>query len=251
MRYIFLLSVSASVTFIAFAFMALAQTHSNGSNSTCQIDLTGPTDQAMHESVAVTSCTEPTFQISSVGGNGAVALAIAYRLKSLQTEVRIKEICFSSCAEFLLAGAAKLTFESEPLIGFHGNPPMKEWLAGHFEVPNIEYCEFQESDHMYDLYFERDMNFGFWRQQLDVLTLQAFAVDPEIAPESCPKMGFDFEHEMWFPSSATLRDDLGLNFTGSVCADDIEACAARVRAMFPNRGTFVIDDRVIDTRVAM
>ena len=236
---------------MTFAILVFIVSWVSFEKAECDRGMSGPTDDEMLQTVTDSQCSNPVIEVSSVGGDGGVALKIAEELSELKAEILVNEVCFSSCAEFLLAGADAITFEDRPLIGFHGNPPMKEWLARHFEVPNIEYCEFQESDHMYDLYFERDMNFGFWRQQLDVLTLQAFAVDPEIATESCPKMGFDFEHEMWFPSSATLRDDLGLNFTGSVCADDIEACAARVRAMFPNRGTFVIDDRVIDTRVAM
>lgn len=192
-------------------------------------------------------CGGNTVLVSSFGGHKDTGLMIAHLLFEKEANIIVQDICFSSCSEFLLAGASYIKFKDAPLIGFHGNPPMKEWLANTMDVPNLEFCNFEDSDRMYDLYFERGLNFSFWRQQIEVLELVAFAVDPHIPSGTCPKMGFQFKHEMWFPSSETLRNGLGLEFEGAVCADDIERCANRVKELFPNRGTFVIDDQVIDT----
>ena len=213
----------------------------------CSLELNGVTDTMMLEEIEEINCASPVLDIASTGGEGRVGLEIARVIRTKKASIIVDEHCLSSCSEFLLAGAESLRFEDAPLIGFHGNPAMKEWLARGLEAPGVQNCAFEEVDLMYDLYFESNMNLAFWQKQLDALQLLHFGVDEASKADECPRMGFNFQHEMWFPSSATLRNDLGLEFTGTVCADDVAACTVRVQELFPNRGTFVIDDVIVDT----
>lgn len=188
------------------------------------------------------------IKFSSIGGEVFSSLRIATKIQQKKIVLIVDKNCFSACPEFLLPAASKIIFQKKPLIGFHGNPRMKEWLANHYEIPELPYCDFDEVSQMFDIYIDNDLNLEFWRKQLDVLKLKQFYVDPNTPKGNCPLMGLKFKHEMWFPDSKTLQTDLGLKFEGSVCADDFDECAQRVKKLFPDRGTFVVGDKVVDTR---
>lgn len=243
-----------ALLYVLFASPTLAQgtlpslpSDIDNANSQCRIAVSGEADNTMLEDLKQLSCDRPHIVISSYGGRGDIGLDIADLVRSREARLTVVDRCLSSCAEFILPAASEINFVGAPLVGFHGNPALIEWLAVRSEHESVEACEFEESNRMYDLYLERGVDFGFFHLQVKVLRLLSFGLDYEAPTGECPSMNYVFEHDMWFPSAKTLREDLGLVFSGSVCADSPDECASRVKSIYAGRGTFVVDDRIVST----
>lgn len=241
-----MISFPALLFVVGLALRALPYGELSNPIPDCTLTVDGELNHEVLEKLELyEDCRELFVQVSSVGGEGLVSLAIARELQRRNATIQVHSHCFSSCAEFILPAAKRVLFRSRPLVGFHGNPAMKEYLANVTEPRGYESCSFEESDAMYELYFEATVNYEFWKSQLDRLELQSFGVENVQGDNICPKMGFNFKHEMWFPSSKDLKNDFKLEFEGAVCADQIEECTGRVLPLFKDRGTFVIDDVVV------
>lgn len=241
-----MIALGILVPLAVMGLLGFTEGHVAHSNDACTVRVENELDQSALQAVQKRKhCESLIVRITSVGGEGFLSLEIARALKKLDTTVIVDGYCFSSCAEFILPAADEVIFEKDPLIGFHGNPALKEHLANATEPRGYENCMFKDADEMYDLYFQTDVNYEFWKSQLKKLELQSFGVEDVQDSKACPKMGFNFKHEMWFPSSEDLRNDFNLAFEGSVCADKIGECAKRVTALFKDRGTFVIDGHVV------
>ncbi|TCZ78989.1 hypothetical protein [Lysobacter sp. N42] len=83
--------------------------------------LDGPTDAAMRDCVVATLApTTNELVVRSGGGNVEVALDIAERLQRPGLVVRVREKCYSSCANYFLPLAATLVVEPGATIVLHG-----------------------------------------------------------------------------------------------------------------------------------
>ena len=78
-----------------------------------------------------------TIRINSEGGQGAIALALAHRLKGEKFHLIIEEQCHSACTLFIMPLAEEITLEKEAAILLHG-APSKTQLTKAFKANIIQ-----------------------------------------------------------------------------------------------------------------
>lgn len=78
-----------------------------------------------------------TIRINSEGGQGAIALALAHRLKGEKFHLIIEEKCHSACTLFIMPIAQEITLEKEGAILLHG-APSKTQLTKTFKANVIQ-----------------------------------------------------------------------------------------------------------------
>lgn len=74
--------------------------------------------------------------VKSMGGNVDHAKTIGYLIGTKKRTIVVREICVSSCANYLLPTATELTIESGSLIGIHGTPDPR-----YFEIHREQFQE--------------------------------------------------------------------------------------------------------------
>jgi len=62
--------------------------------------------------------------------------------------------------------------------------------------------------------------------------------------EDCVEVGFRFQNDLWLPNSQQLNLIFGLNFTGSVCADNVQLCSKYLNKKAPSNLRFVVGDKL-------
>lgn len=211
----------------------------------CTTYLSGEVDNNMLEKIVALDCEKPTLMMNAIGGESKISLKVAETIASKNIKIIVDSHCLSSCAEFLLPAAKSVEFRKSPVIGFHGNPILLEFLALSNSPPGIENCSFGDANRMRNLYAKSTANVEFWDYQLRFLKLDKFFVQSEIREDACPNMQMSFVHDLWIPSSTALKEDLGLQFSGAVCADQISTCVTRISKIFPKR-SYVVGEKVVD-----
>lgn len=71
-----------------------------------------------------------TLSINSGGGEAPAAIAMADWLKQHDVTLLIRDVCISSCANYLVAAAPRVIVASGAVLGWHGGALQTEW-----EVP--------------------------------------------------------------------------------------------------------------------
>jgi hypothetical protein len=189
----------------------------------------------------------------SPGGLPSDALEIAEEIKKRQYKVVISQICLSACAEYILPVAKTLEFRypadkenvpnpHAPLIGFHWNAMMIEYLMRENAKYDLEYCSFSDSKKLNELQRKSRVNNEFWKKVMVKLGRSDFTVD--YRANECPWKIMKFENDFWFPTSKQLRNEYNLKFKGSVCADDYNSCTKVIDSLWPKGHRFVIGDRL-------
>lgn len=114
------------------ALLGAAQTPPAAESGRCeQVDsatfmLQGPVDEAMAECVRATLApTTTVLVVDSGGGDLRHALDIAEQLEPLSLTVRVRERCYSSCANYFLPVAERIIVEPGAAIVLHGGADPK------------------------------------------------------------------------------------------------------------------------------
>lgn len=180
-----------------------------------------------------------TLIIDSFGGNVSFANKIALNIHKNQNNIIVKSRCYSACAEDLLPAAKTINFQNSPLIGFHWNSFMNrsQMLRYGGDVSLCSNDSIEKQRYIYNL---RGLNEDFWRETEKRLVLVSYEVVDK--PNACPWKKRKFENIMWFPTSNQLRSLWGLEFTGSVCADDLKKCKIKVDRLMRKDMNVVIGD---------
>jgi hypothetical protein len=61
-----------------------------------------------------------TLMVNSSGGETSAAMKIGFDLRKFQIEIKVKNWCLSSCANYLFLGATRRYIDSG-IVGYHGN----------------------------------------------------------------------------------------------------------------------------------
>ncbi len=166
----------------------------------------------------------PLF-INSRGGKVSVALKISKEIKKRNLSIIVFEKCLSNCAEIIIPSAKEVTFQNNPLIGFHGNILSYEFYVENYAEKNQHFCNWTYANHQTKLVIEAGLNPNFWKEQMKRLR-------PEVSfhyeNNKCPIRQYNFINHIWFPTSKQLSDLWGLKFRGGVCADNFDRCKTKL-----------------------
>lgn len=182
-----------------------------------------------------------SITFNSVGGKVSVALKISQLLDEFPSKIIVSNLCFSNCAEIILPSAQSVEFSNSPMIGFHGNFSSYRSYIEASNLPDSRYCNWKYEDEFQNLLSTKNLRSDFWMEQTARLKPK---VEFELRPKECPWRHYNFENHMWLPTSQQLRELWGLKFSGSVCADDFEACTNRVNQSWDKGTRIVIGNRV-------
>jgi hypothetical protein len=183
------------------------------------------------------------LQISSLGGEGDRAIAIAEWMLKNKVRLSVIDVCNSACPEYFLPAAAEVRFVGSPIVAFHWNLPItQEFLTENY--PNLDFrCREGAFKAHQALVAKFDTNPDFWKGQRDRIGLRNITiVNPD---DPCKLMLADLKVDLWFPTSEQLRDMMWLEFEGEVCADN-KACIEKEIIPFSRKyKKIMVGDEVI------
>lgn len=81
------------------------------------------------------------LKITSTGGDMAVGIEFGYFIKDHNLDVEVSELCFSSCANYVLPAAKSVVINTNSLIGWHGGAKQSDELW-ELSVPKKERSSF-------------------------------------------------------------------------------------------------------------
>lgn len=180
------------------------------------------------------------LEINSGGGFVKDASQAAVIMADRQTSIIVRGRCLSACSEFILPAADAITFVDDPIVGFHWSPLMDRGQYAS-RLGSIKDCKFPAASIQEELFKLEGLNKRFWLEVEERLVLRKFRF-VEVG-NACPNKVRVFENKTWLPSSEQLKDLLGLEFTGSLCADDYNKCAKKVDRIWEKGDKIVIGDR--------
>ncbi len=83
-----------------------------------------------------------TLKITSTGGEMSVGIEFGYFVKEHDLIVEVSELCFSSCANYILPAAKSVVINTNSLIGWHGGTKQSDELW-ELSVPKKDRAEFK------------------------------------------------------------------------------------------------------------
>lgn len=164
----------------------------------------------------------------STGGLADIGLEAAEIVRSRGLEVVVLGSCNSACAEYILPAASKIQFFDDPLVGFHGNESSMMYFAVEDGLKN-PCAPDSDQKNMLDkleglierreaLYNKTGRKKDFWKAQIKSLG-SAKLIKAPTRGSDCVYIQ-KFPYELWYPTSEQLNSLLGLEFEGTLCADD-------------------------------
>lgn len=157
--------------------------------------------------------------------------------------------CLSSCVEYLLPAAYSVEFKQTPIIGVHQNPSLIN------DIKNMD-SNFVERRLCY---FEDNIDFfenfrinkatpphkaTLEQSNLAVLSRLKLVKALRIENDYCIETAFQFENQMWLPTSDQLSYHWNLTPLGKICADDYDTCGSKIDKSLPHGTRVVIGDKV-------
>jgi hypothetical protein len=215
--------IFAAIRFLFFSFLLVPLPVLADS-----IDISGRIDDGLYQRFRSANLPHSaSVSISSIGGNGFSALDIAGIVKSKELTVRVTDVCFSACAEFILPAARQLNVGSEALIGFHESPEVEIALAASIGVD-------LSTDRCLSELIRLGTTIGRSRSANALMQtiIKLGFKSPRVvnAPGGCRTVRFDRQAALWFPTSQQLREVFGLPINGPICADNPECINRRLAA---------------------
>jgi hypothetical protein len=180
--------------------------------------------------------------VSSYGGLSSQAFLSAKNIIENQNTLVVTGLCISACAEYFLPSAKKVEFKNKPLVGFHWNAIMIEYLTKENAPRDVKNCNFSQSTKLNNLQRNMGVNNEFWKETISRLGWNKFIMHNR--PNKCPNHSIEFEHQLWLPTSQQLREFYHLEFTGSVCADDPKCYEKRIDRTWRKGESFAVGDEV-------
>lgn len=213
----------------------------SGCSNSNQLQLSGRIDEEMFNKFEKLNKPGKQIVLSSGGGETILSYKIARNIELNENIVVIKGECLSACAEDILAAAKGVIFKSEPLIGFHWNSYMNRAQMIRYGG-DVSLCTSKGIDNQKYLYDLKKLNLDFWKEIERRLVLERFQVVPKT--NACPWKHREFKNRMWLPTSDQLKNLWGLQFDGSVCADNIEYCQKKIDGRWKAGSRIVVGDEV-------
>jgi hypothetical protein len=173
------------------------------------------------------------LKLNSPGGLPEFALIVGRIIYNKNIDLVISGWCGSACAEYILPAAQSITFSGEPLIGFHGNPIMADYFEQEQNLYNAHNCSYAHAAKLKSFYKIIGAKENFWKIQLKHLRLEDKKFERW---RDCNQFLYKFVNVAWFPTSEQLQNDFGLEFIGTVCADDSK-CYERKLSFRWKKGT--------------
>lgn len=179
----------------------------------------------------------------SNGGNYKTAIAIGEKIRAFGNDIAVVEQCLSSCAEFLLPAAKSIHAVNKPLIGFHKNPEILNFLK---KSAGSNYCSDSDFGANEQRQFLAKMGkpTSSWRSillRLDDSVYEAF--NP--IEGTCTTDKILYRHTMWYPTTTQLREIFGLRINGAVCADSYDCFSQKLRSK--RKKTVVVGNEIYET----
>lgn len=178
--------------------------------------------------------------ISSPGGLAKYGRMASEIIIQKGLKVEIKNRCMSACAEYILLSTDSLTFTDLPIVGFHGNPLMHEYILSETAKKHPHPCYNSEAPKLRELYKTRGADEKFWEQQQTRLIIKSL----EMKSNGCPDFRYKFEHKFWMPTSEQLRTHMGIEFEGNVCSDVQECIASRIHKRWVKGTSYVVENTI-------
>lgn len=185
--------------------------------------IVGDTSAALYDAANQFNFRDQMVSISSEGGEIKYGILLAKKISNENISLEVFYVCLSACAEFLLPAANKIKFIEEPMVGFHWGPILshnEQLRAG----ADLSGCDTSDFDYQENLFKEKELSTNFWLEVEDRLVLKSY----ELGSKGCYSKKRKFENDFWFPTSQQLKNLLGLDFEGKVCADNVETCKIKV-----------------------
>ncbi len=85
--------------------------------------LSGPIDKTISQDIRNRKKAVRFLLIDSQGGDVEAAIKVGYRLFADKTHIFIRNTCFSSCANYIVPAAVKVTVLEKSFIAMHGSVP--------------------------------------------------------------------------------------------------------------------------------
>jgi len=198
------------------------------------------------------------YMITSSGGYIRYGDKIASYMLENPTDLIVVGTCASACAEDILPAARKLYFYDEPLISFHGNAHsvLHHLSQGTHDDPcpsprsQYDLVSTYENDakNMSRRYKKSGHNIAFWKEQEK--RLKGFSLVKKVGEDESCSMTSAYENaDVWLPTSHQLKTLLGLEFEGTVCADNI-ACYEKKLYLLNGPGhKYIIGDEFYEPKV--
>lgn len=207
----------------------------------------GLIDQAFVDNLKTLTDEPITLYLASNGGGADMGLAAANVMlqKNIHLVIDGKYgICASGCAEFIVPAANSVEFINTPLIGYHQNPQLIFHILKDKATEELEHCGFIKSEvnATEGLLNQKGLKTDLWKETLDRIDLEYTQI--YLYNGHCPWLSKRFAHELWFPTSTQLRDMLGLEFKGKLCADTPECYEPNIDRFWPAGMSFVAGDTI-------
>lgn len=178
--------------------------------------------------------------VTSTGGEAVRALVMARVVAPRELHLFIDDHCLSACASLPLPAADTVTFGPDAVVGMHYSPAMTRRVYVR-DFGTGDDCYVRSGDGERQMLEAAGRRPSFADEVYDRLQPgPARAID---IGDVCPRIEYDLTHQWWFPTSTQLRDLMGLEFTGTVCADD-PACMRRRLPNLRIEATVVVGDEI-------
>ncbi|MEP3891239.1 MAG: hypothetical protein ABJN69_12330 [Hellea sp.] len=87
------------------------------------IKLSGPIDEAMYDcALPLLTLDIETVRVTTNGGDVAAGRAIGYKISDYPRHLIVDKVCLSSCGNYFVPAAARITLLPRSVIGLHGTP---------------------------------------------------------------------------------------------------------------------------------
>ena len=202
--------------------------------------MSGDLNEAYAETFREYASDHDRIAVSSPGGGLVHGLRLGYFIVERDMTLVIDDICLSACANYLLPAAEIVEFGPDAVVGYHQDAVVSRMVYLR-DFNNADGCYSRVSNLHRRLYVRAERNPTFSEETFD--RLQPLTARAEDIGDACPVIEFDFVHDIWFPTSDQLRDLMGLEFSGTICADDPACMHRRLRAL-RIEGTVMVGDEI-------
>jgi hypothetical protein len=184
--------------------------------------------------------------ITSFGGKVKDAVTVASMLRRDNWKITVVGVCNSACSGIILLGSDEVHITPGSVIGFHGDGLMKNHLYRLASGDPLSSCFLKDQDQEDLLIEAAGVNRDFWKEQL--FRLQPYDVSlgvPSKTTPECRILRYRLSLTYWYPNSEQLRSLFGLNFTGSVAADDLDKNINTIRSFNGAGAKVMVGDEII------
>lgn len=206
----------------------------------------GKIDRDFVNNALISAASGDGLEIKSSGGQSLFTIAFAssinnmVNIRSDDSILFINDYCLSACASYLILGLSEYEIGENVLIGYHYD---LNWVRDYYVEQGGSQAECYSEHHqrLLSMYSQNNVNSRYFEQVRERLGVDRTTVVEGAG--DCDEVYFETDHEMWFPTSAEFREYFGVDFSpGTLCADDHDCIAQKLRNLDPSRTYLVGED---------